>query len=57
MQRLLEKIDTCYNNLKNSSLTKRPKHLPSGYLFLHIVQLMQQKIGFIIIEAKTQNLK
>ena len=50
---LLERIDTFHNNPKKSSTTKIATHLASGIRFLHIVQLMQQKIGLIIIEAKT----
>ena len=33
---LLEKMDTCYNNLEESSTTEINKHTPSGYsLFTH----------------------
>ena len=33
---ILEKINTCHNNPKNSSATKINKHTPSGYsLFTH----------------------
>ena len=33
---LLEKMDTCYNNPKESSTTEKNKHTPSGYsLFTH----------------------
>ena len=33
---MLEKINTCYNNLKESSTTDINKHTPSGYsLFSH----------------------
>ena len=33
---LLEKIDTCYNNLEESSTTKINHHTPSGYsIFTH----------------------
>ena len=33
---LLEKMNTCYNNLEESSTTKINKHKPSGYLiFTH----------------------
>ena len=49
---LLERIDTCHNNLKPST-TKITNHLASGYsLFTHIVQLIQQKISLILIETK-----
>ena len=36
LESLLEKMDTCYNNLEKSSTTKTNKHTPSGYsLFTH----------------------
>ena len=36
LESLLEKMDTCYNNPKNSSTTKINKHTASGYsLFTH----------------------
>ena len=36
IESLLEKIDTCHNNLENSSTTKLHKHTASGYsLFTH----------------------
>ena len=31
LESLLEKMNTCHNNLKNSSTTKINKHTPSGY--------------------------
>ena len=34
MEYLLEKIDTCYNNLEKSSKTKINRHTPSGYSML-----------------------
>ena len=50
---LIEKMNTCHNNPKKSSITKINKHTPSGYsLFTHTVHLIQQKISLIIIEAK-----
>ena len=36
LESLLEKVNTCHNNPKNSSITKINKHTPSGYsLFRH----------------------
>ena len=36
LESLLEKMNTCHNNPKKSSTTKRNKHTPSGYsLFTH----------------------
>ena len=36
LERLLEKISTCYNNPEKSSTTEKNKHTPSGYsLFTH----------------------
>ena len=36
LESLLEKMNTCYNNLKKSSTSKINKHMPSGYsLFTH----------------------
>ena len=32
LETLLERLGTCYNNLKKSSTTKINKHTPSGYL-------------------------
>ena len=31
LERLLEKMNTCHNNLEKSSTTKINKHTPSGY--------------------------
>ena len=31
LERLLEKMNTCYNNPEKSSTTKINKHTPSGY--------------------------
>ena len=53
MDCLLEKIDTCHNNPKTSSTTKITKHYWLFIIYyLHIVQLMQQKIDLINIEVK-----
>ena len=36
LESLLEKMNTCHNNLERSSTTKINKHKPSGYsLFIH----------------------
>ena len=36
LERLLEKMNTCYNNPEESSTTKINKHAPSGYsIFTH----------------------
>ena len=36
LEYLLEKMNTCHNNLEKSSTTKINKHAPSGYsLFTH----------------------
>ena len=36
LERLLEKMSTCYNNAEKSSTTKINKHTPSGYsIFTH----------------------
>ena len=32
LETVLERLGTCYNNLKKSSTTKINKHTPSGYL-------------------------
>ena len=42
---LLEKMNTCHNNLEKSSTTKINKHTSSGYL-------MKQKISLVMIEVK-----
>ena len=48
---LLEKMSTCYNNLRESSTTEINKlHLVIHYLC--IVHLIKQKINSIIIEVK-----
>ena len=37
LESLIEKMNTCHNNLEKSSTTKINKHTPSGYsLFTHI---------------------
>ena len=52
LQPLLEKMNTCHNNPKKSSTTKKSKHTPSGYsLFTHR-SFDATKSRFIIIEAK-----
>ena len=52
LQPLLEKMNTCHNNPKKSSTTKKSKHTPSGYsLFTHR-SFGATKSRFIIIEAK-----
>ena len=33
LESLLEKMNTCHNNPKKSSITKINKHTPSGYSF------------------------
>ena len=33
LESLLEKMDTCHNNPKKTSITKINKHTPSGYSF------------------------
>ena len=52
MESLIEKMSTCYNNLKNSSTTKINKYTPSGYS-LFVAHLMQQKISLSVKEVKT----
>ena len=52
LQPLLEKMNTCHNNPKESSTTKINKHSVSGYsLFTHC-SFDTTKISLIIIEAK-----
>ena len=49
---LLEKMNTCYNNPKESSTTEKinTHHLVIHYL--HIVHSIEQKINLIILEEK-----
>ena len=47
LESLLEKMDTCYDNLEKSSTTNINKHPPSGYsLFTHCsFNKVENKIG------------
>ena len=49
---LLEKMNTCYNDPKESSTTEINKHTPSGYSLFTIVHSIKQKINLVIIEMK-----
>ena len=53
MESLLEKIDTCHNNPKQSSKTKINKNTASGYsLFMHCL-FDATKTSMIITETST----
>ena len=48
---ILEKIDECKNNHKNSSTTKVSEHILSGFQCLQYLQLEALKISMIYIEV------
>ena len=50
LEYLLEKMNTCHNNPKNSSPTKINRH-PLVIHCLHTAHLIQQKRSLIIVEA------
>ena len=52
LESLLEKMNTCHNNLEKSSTTKINKHASLVIHYLHTVHLMKQKICLIMIEVK-----
>ena len=53
MEYLLEKINTCHSNPKDSSTTKINKHTPSGYSWFKNCSFDDTKKRLIIIEVKT----
>ena len=52
LERLLEKMSTCYNNPEESSTTKINKHTPSGYSIFTHCSFDKSKKNLIIIEVK-----
>ena len=58
MESLLEKMSSCSNSPKKSSVTKINKHKPSGYsLFTHhclhnVHLIIATKISLIVLELK-----
>ena len=49
---LLEKIDTCQNNLEKSYAKKKDKHMPPGYSLVTFVHIINREMKENITEEK-----
>ena len=52
LERLLEKMHSCQNNLEKSCTEKKTKHTPSGYSLFTNCSFDATKISLIVTEVK-----